>query len=290
MSARKRWAACMDSARRGARTLVMGVLNVTPDSFSDGGRYFALEKAVEHAIEMTNAGADILDIGGESTRPATFASNRPLPAEEELRRILPVVEALRVHLPDMPLSVDTYKAEVAQAALERGVVLINDISALRADAQMASVAQRFDAWVCLMHMPGLPTALPAAPHYEDVVHEVVEHLRERVKSAETAGIAPNRILIDPGIGFGKTPAQNLELLRRLPELLQLGYPLLVGTSRKSFIGKVLGGLPPEERLEGTAATVALAIAGGAHVVRVHDVKAMVRVVRMTDAIVRGWPG
>ncbi|CCW35870.1 dihydropteroate synthase [Chthonomonas calidirosea] len=290
MSARKRWADDMEAARRGARTLVMGVLNVTPDSFSDGGRYFTLEKAVAHAVEMADAGAHILDIGGESTRPATFASNRPLPAEEELRRILPVVEALRVRLPDMPLSVDTYKAEVAQAVLERGAVLINDISALRADSQMASVVQRFDAWVCLMHMPGLPTALPSAPHYEDVVREVADHLRERVKSAEMAGIAPHKILIDPGIGFGKTPSQNLEILRRLPELHQLGYPLLVGTSRKSFIGKVLGGLPPEERLEGTAATVALAVASGAHVVRVHDVRAMVRVVRMADAVVRGWSG
>lgn len=289
VNAQQRWAKLMDTARRGTRTLVMGVLNVTPDSFSDGGRYLRPDLAVARAVEMVEEGADILDIGGESTRPATFTSHQPLPVAEELSRIMPAIAAIRLHLPDMPLSVDTYKAEVAKEALEMGVVMVNDISALRADKKMASVVRRYNAWVCLMHMPGLPTALVPNPNYADVVREVADHLRERAQAAEEAGIPREKILIDPGIGFGKNAEQNVEILRRLSELLPLGYPVLVGTSRKSFIGKVLGDLPPSERLEGTAATVTLAIASGASVVRVHDVKEMARVARMTDAVVRGWP-
>ena len=267
----------------------MGILNVTPDSFSDGGLYLDAGQAADRAQQMAADGADILDIGGESTRPATFAAHSPLPVEEELRRILPVIAAVGLRLPDVPISVDTYKALVARRALEAGAAMINDISALRADAEMASTLAEWGVPVCLMHLPGLPTALPADPGYGDVVQDVADHLRERADAAIQAGIAPHNILLDPGIGFGKTVTQNLELLRRQRELTRLGYPLLLGTSRKSTIGKVLGGLPPEDRLEGTAATVALCIANGAAIVRVHDVKEMVRVARMSDAIVRGYP-
>jgi dihydropteroate synthase len=279
----------LETARRGRRTLVMGILNVTPDSFSDGGLFFDAGAAAAHAEQMVTEGADILDVGGESTRPATFTAHAPLDPVEELRRILPVIEAVSRRLPAVPISVDTYKAAVARAAIEAGAVMVNDISALRADPAMAQEVARLKVAVCLMHMPGLPTALPPTPHYADVVAEVKEHLRERAEAAIAAGIALEAVVIDPGIGFGKTAEHNLELLRRLHELTSLGYPLLLGTSRKSTIGKVLGGLPPEDRLEGTAATVALSIAGGAAIVRVHDVKAMARVARMSDAIVRGWP-
>ena len=274
-------------ALAGQRTLVMGILNVTPDSFSDGGLFCDPDQAVMRARQMVEEGADILDIGGESTRPATFASHAPLPPDEELRRILPVIEALHAQMPGVPLSVDTYKAETAHKTLQAGAAMINDISALRADPDMGRVIANASVPVCLMHLPGLPTALPLHPEYDDVVKDVAAHLRERADAAIQAGIAADNIVLDPGFGFGKNVAQNLELLRRLRELAALGYPLLLGTSRKSTIGKVLGGLPPEDRLEGTAATVALSIANGAAIVRVHDVKAMTRVARMTDAIVRG---
>ena len=264
----------------------MAVLNVTPDSFSDGGLYFDPEKAVAHAAQMLADGADILDIGGESTRPATFATQAPLPPDEELHRILPVISALAQNFPDAPISVDTYKAGVAAEALKIGAVMINDISALRADPDMAGVAAQWGVPVCLMHLPGLPMALPAEPDYKDVVGEVGAHLRERAEFARSAGISEYNIILDPGIGFGKNVAQNLELLRRLRELTEIGYPLLVGTSRKSTIGKVLGGLAVGDRIEGTAATVALSIANGAAIVRVHDIKEMARVIRMSDAIVR----
>lgn len=276
-------------ARSGQRTLIMGILNVTPDSFSDGGLYADTDAAVARARQMVEEGADILDIGGESTRPATFASHAPLSEAEELRRILPVIEAVSACMPHVPLSVDTYKAQVARRAVEAGAAMINDISALGADPAMAATLAELAAPVCLMHLPGLPTALSADPNYGDVVQDVAEHLRERAAMAIQAGIAPHHIVLDPGIGFGKTVAQNLELLRRLREFTALGFPLLLGVSRKSTIGKVLGGLPPEERLEGTAAAVALGIANGAAIARVHDVKAMARVARMSDAIARGWP-
>jgi dihydropteroate synthase len=279
----------LTAARQGRRTLVMGILNVTPDSFSDGGHYFDPHAALECAAQMVADGADLLDIGGESTRPATFTSAAPLPADEEQRRILPVIAALAARLPAVPLSVDTYKAAVAHAAVLAGATMVNDISALRADPHMAATVAELGVPVCLMHMPGLPTALPPHPHYDDVVAEVSAHLRQRAEAALSAGIPPEAIVLDPGIGFGKSAQHNLELLRRQPELLSLGYPLLLGTSRKSIIGKVLGDLPPQDRLEGTAATVAIAIANGAAIVRVHDVKAMTRVARMADAIVRGWP-
>jgi dihydropteroate synthase len=267
----------------------MGILNVTPDSFSDGGRFLDPAAAVEHAARMAAEGADIVDVGGESTRPATFASGAPLPEAEERARVVPVIAAIAARLPDLPISIDTYKASVAASALQAGAGLINDISALRADPEMSGLAARSGAPVCLMHMPGLPTAMPAQPEYADAPAEVLAFLAERCAMAERAGIARESILVDPGIGFGKSALQNLDLLRRLDLLAGLGYPVLVGTSRKMFIGTVLGGLPPEQRLEGTAATVAVAIAKGAAVVRVHDVAQMARVAAVADAIVRGWP-
>jgi dihydropteroate synthase len=289
MSALNQFRSLLEIARKRTRTLIMGVLNITPDSFSDGGRFLHSEDALRGAEQMLSDGADILDVGGESTRPATFASHAPLPAEEEKRRVIPIIAALARRFPEVPLSVDTYKATVAQEALDAGAVLINDISALRADPEMAGAAARAAVPVCLMHLPGLPANITPNPQYDDVVRDVSIHLAERAEAAIRAHIQHDNILLDPGIGFGKNTAQNLELLRRLRELTLLGYPLLVGTSRKSTIGKVLGDLPPSERLEGTAATVALSIANGAAIVRVHDVREMTRVARMSDAIVRGWP-
>jgi dihydropteroate synthase len=276
------------AARRGERTLIMGVLNVTPDSFSDGGRFLGAAAAVEAAEQMLADGADILDVGGESTRPATFTSHAPLPAGEEQRRILPVVSEIAQRFPDAPISVDTYKAAVARAAIDAGAVFVNDVSALRADPRMAPVVAEAGVPVCLMHLPGLPAAVKPCPAGEDVVALVRSHLAERATAARQAGIDAENIVLDPGFGFGKSASQNLELMRRLRELTDLGYPLLVGMSRKSTIGKVLGGLPVGERIEGTASTVALAIAYGAAIVRVHDVREMSRVARMSDAIVRGW--
>jgi dihydropteroate synthase len=278
----------MQLARQGKRTLILAVLNITPDSFSDGGQFTTPDEALRAAERMLADGADILDIGGESTRPATFASHAPLPADEENRRILPVIAAISQRFPETPISVDTYKASVARAAVDIGAVFINDISALRADPSMASLVAEVGTPVCLMHLPGLPSRLHPTPVYGDVVADVRDHLRERVQAALQAGISAENIVLDPGIGFGKTVRENLELLRRLRELTGLGYPLLVGTSRKSTIGKVLGDLLPSERIEGTAATVALSIANGAAIVRVHDIREMTRVVRMSDAIVRGW--
>ena len=239
----RRLNALLEAARRGERTLIMGVLNITPDSFSDGGQYFAPEAALSRAAQMIADGADILDIGGESTRPATFATHTPLSPQEELRRIQPTLAALAERFPETPLSVDTYKAETAREALREGAVMINDISALRADPEMAGLLAGVEVPVCLMHLLGLPMSIPVVPVYEEVVREVRHHLQERAAAAREAGILPQNIVLDPGIGFGKTAEQNLELLRRQRELTALGYPLLIGTSRKSTIGKVLGGLP-----------------------------------------------
>lgn len=278
----------LSSARKGERTLVMGALNVTPDSFSDGGRYLSPEKAVAHGMMMAEEGADILDIGGESTRPDTFRNHSPLDPAIEMERILPVIRELSERLPEIPISVDTYKAVTARGAVEAGAAMINDISALRADAKMAETAASLNVPVCLMHIPGLPTDIPEFPPNVNIVTEVVNHLIQRISAAKEAGIQDEMIIIDPGIGFGKNAFENLEILRRLREIADLGYPVLIGVSRKSTIGKVLGGLPPEDRLEGTAAAIAISIAGGASIVRVHDVKQMARVARMSDAIVRGW--
>ncbi len=264
-----------------SRTYVMGILNVTPDSFSDGGRYDVQDRALTHAREMAAAGADIIDIGGESTRPGAA----PVPEEEELRRIIPLIERLSAELP-VPLSVDTYKSSVAEKALEAGAAIINDISGLRFSPDMARVAADHGAPVVIMHIKGTPRNMQQNPVYTDVVGEIMAYLEEGIELAVKAGVDREKIMIDPGVGFGKNLEHNLTLLNRLDEFKSLGRPILLGTSRKKFIGTVLDIPVPEQRLDGTAATVALGIAKGAGIVRVHDVDRMVQVARMTDAIVR----
>jgi dihydropteroate synthase len=260
--------------RWGSRTYVMGIVNVTPDSFSGDG-VMDLRSAVEQARRMEQDGADLIDVGGESTRPETW-SGAGLAAADELARVLPVVEGIAAAV-TVPVSIDTYKAEVAARAIDAGARLVNDVWGLRRDPAMASTVARAGVPVVLMHNnPG--------GSYTDLIGEIVAGLRESAVTARAAGIADDRIIVDPGIGFGKTREQNLEIIRRLPKLRSLGYPILLGPSRKSFIGKTLD-LPVDERLEGTAAAVALGIAGGADIVRVHDVRTMVRVARMADAII-----
>lgn len=260
----------------GVKTLVMAIVNVTPDSFSGDGTGDDVAAAAALAERAVVAGADLIDIGAESTRPG----HRSIPVAEELDRLLPVLAAVRDRVA-VPISIDTSKAEVAERALASGAGIINDVRGLKADPELAAVVARHQAPVVIMH------DVPPAPD-KDLMASILAVLTERVDYALAAGIALDRIIVDPGAGFGKTWRQSLELLRRLPELGALGRPILVGTSRKSVIGRVLG-LPPNDRVEGTAATVALAIAGGADIVRVHDVEAMVRVARMSDAIVRGAP-
>jgi dihydropteroate synthase len=263
------------------RTAVMGVVNVTPDSFSDGGRFLEAGAAVAHALALAGQGADILDIGGESTRPGAEA----VPEADELARVVPVVRALRAAGCAVPVSVDTAKAAVARAAVEAGADIVNDVSALEGDPAMADTVAALGVPVVLMHMRGTPRTMQAAPAYGNVAGEVRRHLERRVARAVAAGVRREAIAVDPGIGFGKTARHNLLLLRDLPHLARMGLPVVVGTSRKSFIGKVLGA-EVEERAWGTAATVAWAIAHGARVVRVHDVAEMAQVARMTDAIRR----
>ncbi len=265
----------------GSRTHVMGILNVTPDSFSDGGLYADAERAVAHAREMTAAGADIIDIGGESTRPGS----EPLSEEEELRRVIPVIERLSTELM-VPLSIDTYKSAVARKALASGASIVNDISGLRFSPDMAKVAADYGAAVVIMHIKGTPRDMQQNPVYADVVGEIRSYLEQGTDLAVSAGIDREKILIDPGIGFGKTLEHNLLILNRLEEFRTLGRPIVLGTSRKKFIGTVVGMPVAEQRVEGTAATVALGIERGAAIVRVHDVSRMVQVARMTDAIVR----
>lgn len=263
----------------GERTVVMGVLNVTPDSFSDGGRYFSFDAAVERAIEIERAGADILDIGGESTRPGSES----ISADEELRRVVPVIERLRGSL-KIPISVDTSKSEVAEAAVEAGAEILNDVTALRADPKLAEIARRRRLPLILMHMRGDPRTMQKKPFARSVLRDVTSGLRRAVAMARRAGITKSQIVLDPGIGFGKSTEQNYELLARLAELARLGFPLMVGTSRKGFIGKTLGGIPAAERGWGTAASVTASILAGAHIVRVHDVREMVQVARVADAV------
>lgn len=262
----------------GRRTYIMGVLNVTPDSFAGDG-VMDVDAAVARGRAMLAEGADFVDVGGDSTRPGAT----PVSLEEELRRIMPAVERLVGEL-GAPVSVDTKKADVARWALRAGAGMINDVSALRADSEMAAVVAEAQVPVVLMHME--TSARDQGSPDRDIIAEVREFLAGRIEAAVSAGISRDHILIDPGFGFGKTVKQNLELLRRLGELRTLRRPVVIGTSRKGTIGKVLGGLSVEERLEGTAATVAVAIAQGADIVRVHDVRTMARVVRMTDAIMR----
>jgi dihydropteroate synthase len=265
-----------------ARTSVMGVLNVTPDSFSDGGRFLDPRTAVDHGLAMVGDGADILDVGGESTRPGA----EPVSAEEERARVIPVIERLAAEA-DVLISVDTRKPDVAGAAVEAGASIVNDISGGR-DPAMLDVVRDAGAGMVLMHMRGDPVTMQQLTDYGYVVAEVRDELRTRLDAAVDAGIDADRLVVDPGIGFAKTPEQNLVLMRDVHELFDLGRPVLVGPSRKSFIGKVLD-LEVNDRLEGTAASVAWLVARGAHVVRVHDVKEMTRVVRMVEAIVRGTP-
>lgn len=263
------------------RTHVMGIVNVTPDSFSDGGLFFDARDAVDHGLRLAGEGADLLDVGGESTRPGA----EPVDAEEEIRRTVPVVETLAAKT-GLPVSIDTTKAAVARAAFDAGATIVNDVSAGRFDPALLSLAAERGAAVVLMHMQGTPRTMQADPAYTDVVAEVRAFLGERAASAQSCGIPRERIVLDPGFGFGKRVEHNLALLDRLDAIAGLGYAVLAGTSRKSFIGAALGDLPVGERLEGTAATVALAIARGARIVRVHDVRAMVKVAAMTDAILR----
>ncbi len=265
----------------GGRTHVMGVLNVTPDSFSDGGLFAGHDAAVAHARAMAAQGADIIDIGGESTRPGA----EPLGEEEELGRIIPVIERT-VRETSTPVSIDTYKAGVARKALAAGASIVNDISGLRFSPDMARIVADHGAVVVLMHIKGTPRDMQVDPVYDDVICEIMDYLEESASIALKAGISRDHILVDPGIGFGKTVQHNLEILSRLDELKALGFPIVIGTSRKRFIGTVLNIPEPKDRVEGTAATVALAIERGAHIVRVHDVGYMTKVARMTDAIVR----
>lgn len=259
---------------RPGRTVIMGILNVTPDSFSDGGRFNRLDDALSHAEAMLADGADVIDIGAESTRPYGAVE---VSAAEEMERLLPVVERVLAASP-LPVSVDTYKAAVAEEALRLGAHIVNDVWGLQRDPDMAAVCARHGAPVVVMHNQ------EGTAYAGDVMAAVGAFLRRSVAMATEAGVAADKVIVDPGIGFGKTPAHNLEVLNRLDELKALGCPVLLGTSRKRFIGEALGGLPPGDRVEGTAATVACGIMRGAHIVRVHDVREMARVARMTDAI------
>ena len=274
----------------GKRTLLMGVLNITPDSFSDGGKFLSPDHAIAHALCLQKAGADLLDIGAESTRPGSIG----ISAVEELRRLLPVLQALRGKL-KIPISIDTRKASVAEIAIGSGAELINDISGLNHDPRIAEVAARRQVPLILMHMRGEPRTMQKAPFARNVMKDITRGLRASIQKARTAGIARSQIIVDPGVGFGKSFAQNYEILRRLPELAKLGYPLLVGTSRKGFLGRTLAlakkstagkteSVPAEERIWATAATVTASILGGAHIVRVHDVAEMAQVVSVADRL------
>ena len=263
-----------------SRTHIMGVLNVTPDSFSDGGRFLKLDDAVSQGMKMIEEGADIIDVGGESTRPGSD----PLSSEEELSRVIPVIESLSAKT-DVPVSIDTYKAEVARRVLDAGAQMINDVSALRFDPEMKKVAAEFKVPVVLMHIKGTPKEMQKDPHYDDVIAEIKEYLTESMRMAQEAGIDRKKIIIDPGIGFGKRLQDNLNILKNLKEFSILECPILIGCSRKSFIGRVLD-LPVEERLEGSLAALAAAVMNGANMVRVHDVKESKRVVSLIDAVMR----
>ncbi|QIJ72880.1 dihydropteroate synthase [Thermosulfuriphilus ammonigenes] len=244
----------------------MGVVNVTPDSFSDGGKYLQPQSALEQAKRLVAAGADILDIGGESTRP--FAD--PVPLEEELTRVIPAIVLIRQHLPHIPISIDTYKAQVAEAALDAGADIINDISGLRFEPEMISLAREREVPVVVMHMKGRPRDMQLSPHYDDVLGEIEAFFKERLETLTTSGIDLEKIILDPGIGFGKRFEDNLTILRELKRFLRLGRPLLVGPSRKAFIGQITG-RPPEERDAGTMGAVAWSVLQGAHILRVHNV-------------------
>jgi dihydropteroate synthase len=270
----------------GERTLIMGILNVTPDSFSDGGQFLSVDDALAHAERMISEGADIIDVGGESTRPG----GEPISAEDEIDRVVPVIEALASRVAT-PISVDTTKSEVARAGLDAGAAIVNDISALRFDFYVADAVARAGAGLVLMHSRGTPATMHRLPPIADVMEEVVSSLRASIHMAERRGVKRESIVIDPGVGFGKTQEQNLELIARLDELIAAfpDYPLLIGTSRKSFIGRILADesgtpAPASERLHGTMATITAAVLKGAHIVRVHDVKAAAETIRVSESI------
>ena len=258
----------------GKRTYIMGILNVTPDSFSDGGKFNEVNKALNHAKEMIKDGVDIIDIGGESTRPG----HKYVEADEEIQRVIPVIKELRKEI-NVPISIDTYKAKVAEEALRLGVEMINDVWGLKKDKEMANVVAKYNACVCIMHNQD------GTEYDKDIMESMKESLQESIDLALNAGISKDKIVIDPGIGFGKTFEQNLEVLKRMNELKELGYPILLGTSRKSVIGNVLN-VEPKERLEGTIATTVLGIRDGVDIVRVHDVKENLKAAKMADAIYR----
>jgi dihydropteroate synthase len=260
------------------RTVVMGILNITPDSFYDGGRRGDVTQSIRHGVAMAQAGAEIIDLGGESTRPGS----RPISAEEEAARVLPVLRGLRREV-NLPISIDTYKSKVAESALAAGADMVNDISALRFDPEMVSLVAREQVPVVLMHMQGTPRTMQAEPRYENVVEEVRDFLAAQVSGAVDRGVPRHGIIIDPGIGFGKTLQHNLALLCGLPSLTGLEQPVLVGASRKAFIGKILG-VDADERLEGSLAVAVAAVLNGANMLRVHDVRETVRAVRIADAI------
>ena len=261
-----------------APTLIMGILNVTTDSFSDGGLFFDMGIAINHALEMEAAGADIIDIGGESTRPGA----EPVLLEDELNRVIPVIEAIRSES-DVCVSIDTYKADVAEKAITAGANIVNDISGLQFDESMANVVKNNNVPVVIMHIKGTPREMQKDPHYDDLMQEVVAYFQERVEFCRQRGIKKGNIILDPGIGFGKRSQDNFELLRELKQIADLGYPVLSGPSRNSFIGLTLD-LPVDERVEGTAAAVTASILNGAKIVRVHDVQEMKRVVTIADNI------
>ena len=270
----------------GQRTLIMGILNITPDSFSDGGQFFDFDSALAHAEQMVTDGADIIDVGGESTRPG----GEPISAEEEIKRVVPVIEALAKRV-ETPISVDTTKSEVARAALEAGASIVNDISALRFDYFVADEAAKVGAGLVLMHSRGTPATMHRLPPVADIISEVTNSLRASVHMAERRGVKRESIVIDPGIGFGKSQEQNLELIAKLDQLIAAfpDLPLLIGTSRKSFIGRILADAsgtpaPSEDRLHGTMATIAAAVLRGAHIVRVHDVKAAAETIRVSESV------
>ena len=269
-----------------SRTHIMGVINVTPDSFSDGGRFIKggkpnYSRAIEAALKMADDGADVIDVGGESTRPGAAI----LPIEEELARVTPVIEGIRRHS-SVPISIDTYKPETAKAAVLAGASIINDISGGGLDPDMLPLAASVGAAVILMHIKGTPADMQKDPHYDEVIHEVRDYLAERVEKAVSSGVPRDKILVDPGIGFGKTVRHNLELINRLDEIAALGYPVVLGTSRKAFIGRLTGAAEAKDRLEGTIASCVVGIVRGANVIRVHDVKAAKRAATVADAILR----
>ena len=266
----------------GERTLIMGIVNVTPDSFSDGGRSYDPDDAVKHALQMLAEGADILDVGGESTRPGAD----PVPPQDEIRRVIPVIERLSEEVPEVAISIDTRKGDVARAAVAAGASIVNDISA-GGDPETFALVKESGAGLVLMHMLGDPTTMQAAPHYDDVVEDVRDYLAARIGAAVASGIQRQHLCVDPGIGFGKSVEHNLALLHDVATLHELRVPILVGVSRKRFLGELTGVQEPAERLEGTAGAVAWCAGEGVDIVRVHDVKEMARVVRVVDAISKG---